>query len=87
MAIQLKKFFQPENGKDFKLFSAIAGIYFTIACAGYFGWYCFLIIPVASFIMAFAVTRIFGRNIQVIGPIGLVILVVADILMPFGRNG
>jgi hypothetical protein len=77
----IKKFFLPENGKIFKLFSATAGMYFTIAGAVYFGWYYFLLIPIVSFIVAFALTRVFVKHVQIIGPIGLVILVLADILM------
>ncbi len=75
------KFFLPDNGKNFKRFSSLAGIYFTIVGAIDFGWYYFLIIPIASFIVAFALTRGFRKHVQAIGSIGLVLLVLTSVLM------
>ncbi|WP_339701356.1 hypothetical protein [Algoriphagus aquimarinus] len=79
--LPIGKFFLPDNWKIFKLFTIIAGIYFTIAGAIDFGWYFFLIIPIASFLIAFILTRILGKLVQMVGPIGFVLLVITNILV------
>ncbi|MFC3417154.1 hypothetical protein [Algoriphagus hitonicola] len=79
--LPIGKFFLPDNGKNFKLFTIIAGIYFTIAGAIDFGWYFFLIIPVVSFLIAFILTRMLGKRAQIVGPIGFVLLVITNVLV------
>ena len=75
------KFFLPDNGKNFKLFSIIAGLYFTVAGAIDFGWYYFLVTPIASFFLAFLITRLLGKHVQIFAIVGFVLLVAANILL------
>lgn len=75
------KFFLPDNGKNFKLFSIIVGLYFSIAGAIDFGWYYFLVIPLASFFLAFLLTRFLGKHVQVLAIVGFTLLVVANIIL------
>jgi hypothetical protein len=73
-------FFMPENGKKFKLFAVIIIPYFMVNGAIDFGWYYFLVIPIASFALAFGLTSILGKHVQVLGVVGLVVLVVVNII-------
>lgn len=79
--LPVAKFFLPENGKGLKAFSIIAGLYFIVAGAIDFGWYYFLLIPTVSFIVAFGLTRLFGKHVQLLGVAGLVLLVIVNILI------
>jgi hypothetical protein len=84
-AIQRKlavgNFFLPDKGKKFKLFAVIAILYFTINGAIDFGWYYFLIIPFVSFFLAFSLTSIFGKHVQILGVVGFVLLVIANVII------
>lgn len=75
------KFFLPDKGKNFKLFSIIVGLYFIVAGSIDFGWYFFLIIPIGSFILAFSLTRVLGKHVQILGIVGFILLVFANILL------
>lgn len=75
------KFFLPDSSKNFKLVSFILSLYFTVAGAIDFGWYFFLIIPIGSFILAFSLTRLLGKHVQVLGTVGFILLVIANILL------
>jgi hypothetical protein len=79
--LPIGKFFLPDQWKSFKLFTIVTGIYFTIAGAIDFGWYFFLIIPISSFLIAFILTRILGKLVQVVGPFGFVLLIITNILI------
>jgi len=73
--------FMPDKAKNFKLFSLIAGIYFTIAGAMDFGWYYVLIIPIASFVVAFLLTTLLKKHVQLIGVSGFLVLIILNILI------
>jgi hypothetical protein len=79
--LPIGSFFLPENGKGFKVFSIIAGLYFTVAGAIDFSWFYFLIIPIVSSIVTFGLTRLLGKHVQLVGVVGIVFLVIVNILM------
>ena len=81
------KFFLPDNCKNFKLFSIIAGLYFTVSGAIDFGWYFFLVIPLISFFLAFFLVRLIGKHIQLLGVVGFVVLILINILVQIEITG
>lgn len=74
-------FFQPDRGKTFKMFAGISMLYFSFSGAMDFGWYYFLIIPIASFSLAFLLTLILGKHAQLLGVVGFTLLVLVNILI------
>lgn len=74
-------FFLPGNGRGFKMFAFVAGTYFSIAGGIDFGWYFFLIIPVAGFILAFILTNILQKHIQMFSLVLFVLLILTNIII------
>lgn len=73
--------FTSKQGGNFKIFSLLAGIYFTIAGAIDFGWYYGFLIPLVSFFLGFTLIKLLRERVQWIAVSGFVVLILLNIII------